>query len=868
MFEKIKVTVLMVITLAAAVNLSAQEIVVDSKGNSVPAEMMIHINAEFSGVPLADALFYIASQVGFHLNYNEEIILAGLKISGRYSDEPAFLILKKILKGTDIDIIVLNTEQVILTRLKKNESFIPAEKFTISGYVTDSESGEALAGANIYVKETGAGCTTNAYGFYSLTLDPDVYLLRFSYLGYGGIDTVVNLSSDMRRNVELKPSSVVSDTIVVISKAENEFVSSTNLGTISLSPEIINSVPVFLGEQDLMKAIQLLPGISNYREGDCGIYVRGGDSDQNLILLDEAPIYNAFHTFGLFSVFNSDAIRNINVIKGTAPAKYGGRLSSVVDMQMKEGNMKQFSGIAGLGIIFSRLTLQGPLIDDKASYLISGRRTYFDLFTRLGGAGDFKFNFYDLNAKMNYKVSDEDRIYVSGYFGRDGFGFSDEFNMDWGNTTGTIRWNHLFSNKLFLNSSFIYSNFKYEIDAAEDDDENTFSYLSDVDNITVKEDLEYFLDSKNTFGFGAEYSWHSFLPAKMELSGDHNYSFTIGKRNAVEFGIYVSHECSIGESLKLEYGLRTDFFSVEGEEDQYNFNEIEELDVDFHGREQKTYAGFEPRLSAVWMLDQASSLKFGLSRNYQYIHQISNSNSGTPLDVWQPCGSGIQPARADQISLGYFRNIGGDYEFSAEIYYKDLRNQIDYKDGADFFLKNYFNSELVFGKGWAYGLELLLRKNSGNLSGWLAYTLSTSRRQFDDVNAGRPFPARNDKPHDFNLVAQYKLGDRWVVSANWIYTSGFTITIPTGRYTYDGNEYMAYTDRNGYRLPPYHRLDFGISYTNDLGGTWNLTLYNAYARRNIYTILFRDKSGYPGVKEAVKLTLFSVIPSLSYTLRF
>jgi len=856
-------------------NIFGQEAaIVDSKGVKVPQELLTPISVNFDNVSFTVAIQEVARKGKFHLNYNDKIIPKDRKITFRIENERAFVVLQKILKGTNIDIVVINTAQVVLTKLAD----IPVQreaqtKHTISGYVTDAETGEALIGANIYIKEINSGAATNAYGFYSITLQPGVYILKYSYIGYNSEDIFVELTSDIKKNVELKSSSVTSDTVIVLSRLENENVYSTKVGTIKLLPTVMDNIPVFLGEQDILKTIQMLPGISNHREVDCGIYVRGGNADQNLLLLDEAPIYNAFHTFGFFSIFNSDAVRSIDIIKGTAPAKYGGRLSSVVDMQMNEGNMKEFNGVAGIGLIFSRLTLQGPIIKDKASYLISGRRTYFDIFTSLATGGDFKFYLYDLNAKINYKIDDDDRVYISGYFGRDGIGLSDDedsnFGMDWGNSSFTLRWNHLFSSKLFLNSSFIFSNFKYETNANEEDDNDSFKYLSEVNNLTLKEDFEYFLDADNTISFGANYIHHSFLPAQMDLKGEANYKFIIGKRSGNEVNGYISREHTWNDKLKFEYGVRAGLFSIEGEKDSYNFDEIEELNVEFHQSENKTYTHIEPRLSATYMLDELSSLKLGLSRNYQNLHQINNSMSGTPLDIWQPSSSNIKPQRADQVSIGYFKSIPeNNLEFSAEAYYKDLKNQIDYKDGADFILKNFFESELVFGRGWAYGLELLLKKNSGDFTGWIAYSVSNSKRQFNEINGGRAFNAKNNKTHELNIVTQYQLSPRWVISANWVFSSGFTITVPYGSYYLDGKKYLAYSDRNGYRLPAYHRLDIGFSYTNSLGGTWNFSFYNAYNRKNIYTVLFRDKSSSSGKMEAVKLSLFGIIPSISYTLRF
>ena len=845
--------------------------VVDSRNVPVPAALLDTISVDFSRVPLREALHAVADKGRFTLNYNENILNKNALVTFSTQGQPAFLVLRSILRGTQIEMIVLGTQQVVLVKRRTPSPGEQGKKHTISGYVTDAATGEALVGANVTIRDLSTGTAANAYGFYSLTLAPGDYLVQYSYMGYTASVFFVALDADTKYDALLQSSSIQVDTVLVLSDAAELSPGTTAMGTVHLNPEKLSAIPVLFGEQDLLKVIQFLPGVSNPREGDCGIYVRGGNSDQNLILLDEATVYSPFHTFGLFSVFNSDAIKNIRLVKGTAPAKFGGRLSSVIDMQMKEGNMKEFDGTAGIGLIFSRMTVQGPILKDKASFLISGRRTYFDMLAKLFGApADLKFHFYDLNAKINYKVDENDRIYLSGYFGRDGMGFTDEFDMTWGNTTGTIRWNHLFSDRLFLNSSLILSDFTYRLNVGgEDANDDHVQWLSEVTNVTLKEDFEYFYDGQNILGFGVNYVHYLFLPADFSVTGNEKFRLTIGEKSADEFNAYVSHEHAISDHLKLEYGLRASVFTVSGEADQFNFEDINELDVDFHGNEKKTYANLQPRLSAVYLLDELSSVKAGFSRNYQYLHMLSNSNSGTPLDVWQPSSSTIRPQIADQFSLGYFRNIqGAAYELSGEIYYKYLQNQIDYKEGANFLLKNYFDSELVFGKGRAYGFEVLLKKNSGTLTGWIAYTLSVSEREFEKISNGNPFPAKNDKPHELSIVAQYKPGKKWSFSSNFVYTSGYTTTLPTGKYSVFNEQVMSYTVRNGYRLPPYHRLDLGISYTTSGGGVWNLSFYNLYGRRNIYTVLIRDRDDRSGLKEAVKVSLFPMIPSLSYTFTF
>jgi outer membrane cobalamin receptor len=844
---------------------------VDSRNVPVPDALLDTISVHFDTVPIREALHIIAGKGNFKLNYNEDIFRQDMTVTYSAGRRAAFLVLQSVLRGTGINIIVLTKRQVILVKRKDRSEGDMNIRHTISGYVTDAETGEVLVGASVFVSNLGTGTSSNAYGFYSITLPASTYLVQFSYLGYSPKDVLMELESDLKQDVQLLGSSIEADTILVLSQTGEVTPSEPRLGIIQLVPEQLKTIPVLLGEQDLLKVIQLLPGVSNPREGDCGLYVRGGDADQNLILLDEATVYSPFHTFGFLSIFNSDAIRNIKFMKGTAPAKYGGRLSSVIDMQMKEGNMKEFEGTAGIGIIFSRLMLQGPIQKDKASFLISGRRTYFDIFTKLSNdARDLEFHFYDLNAKLNYKIDDDDRIYASGYWGRDGIGFADAFSMDWGNTTGTIRWNHLFSNKLFLNSSLILSKFKYELDASgEDPDDDRVQWVSEVGDITIKEDFEYFHDAGNTLGFGIDYVHHSFLPAEFLITDDKNYTFVIGKKSADQLNAYVSHEHAWNDKLRLEYGIRASLFSVTGEADKFDIEDADALNVEFHGNEEKTYYNLQPRISAVYLLDGFTSIKAGYAKNYQYLHMISSSNSGTPLDVWQPSSMNIKPQISDQLSVGYFKNAKDNaYEFSVEMYYKDLKNQVDYKDGANFFFKNYFDSELVFGDGRAYGLELLWKKNSGNLTGWIAYSVSTSRRQFDQINSGNSFPARSDRTHELNVVAQYRLNRNWLFSANFVFASGFTITLPYGKYTVFNEEVLAYTARNAYRLPPHHRLDIGISYITDGGGVWNFSLYNAYGRRNVYTVLFRDRADQPGLKEAVKLSLFSMVPSLSYTFTF
>lgn len=863
---------LLILLIISAGVLTAQDSTfTDANGKQIPKEFLKRITLEFKDVSFTDALHKIAAAGEFFINFNENIIPSSRKISINIKNKPSIIALIEILRGTSIDFVITKSNQLVLLKISSSQ-LNRNKEYTISGYLTEANSGEAIIGTNIFIYELGTGGTTNAYGFYSITVPQGYYTIKFSYIGYHTEEYFISLFKNLTLNVELKKESIEVDTVVVISEFEKDFVQSTQMGTISLNPVSMSNIPYLLGEKDILKTLHLLPGVTFGREGDAGYYVRGGEFDQNLTLLDEAPIYSTFHSFGFFSVFNPDAIKNITLIKGASPPKYGGRLSSVLDIQMNEGNMKEFAGVAGLGIIFSRFALQGPLIEDKSSYFISGRRTYLDIFKIFNpGAENFDFYFYDLNAKINYKLSNTDRLYLSGYFGSDVMGITEDFQMSWGNTTGTLRWNHLFNDKLFLNSSLIYSRFKHEtVIGGENANDDNVSILSKINDITFKEDFEYFMNTQNTFTFGMNYIYHSFLPGQVSIKGDNIYNFIIGKRNADEASLYASHELTFFDKFEIDYGFRATLFSVTGEADKFSISDIEDSPIlDLHENEKADYFRFEPRLTLSYQLNKSSSVKAGYSVNHQYLHMLSNAISGTPFDVWQPSSGRVKPQRSDQTSLGYFKNFErGEYEISTEIYYKDLSDIIDLRDGADLFLKNYFESELVFGKGWAYGIEFYIKKNFGNLTGWIGYSISKSERKIDEINNGKPYPSKYDRTHDLSIVTSYNLSSSWGLSANWVYSSGYNITLPYGKYNVDDKAVEVFTDRNGYRLPAYHRLDLGVSYTNSLGGTWNFSLYNAYARENTYMISIKNSDTERNRKEAIAYSFFSIVPSISYTLKF
>ena len=857
--------------------LSAQDtLITDSQGRPVPEALYERISIDLEQVPLRDALTAISEKGKFHFNYSETIIPPDKNISIHMRDERVVNVLKAILKQTDLDFVVSKGEQIVLVK----STFIGGgKKYTLSGFTTDTRTGEALMGTNVYVEQHRTGSSSNAYGFYSLTLPAGDYTVKYRFIGYETEAMNIRLDRNIRLNMGLREKVLLGETVTVTAEMQDKNVTSTEMGTIQLTPQKVRQVPILLGEQDILRTIHLLPGVAPAREADCGFYVRGGDFDQNLVLLDEAPVYNAVHFLGTFSVFNSDAIKDVKLIKGSAPPKYGGRLSSVLDIQMNEGNLKNFHGDGGIGLIFSRLTLQGPIVNDKSSFMISGRRTYVDLFAKLfsSEARNARFFFYDFNAKINHRLGEKDRIFLSGYFGNDVLGGGTEEDgggsLSWGNKTGTCRWNHLFNDRLFLNSSVIYSRFKYGM-KVEEDNEDVLDYASTVSDLTLKEDFEYFVDPRHTLNFGFQYMYHVYQPARMLIDDGDGFDMSIGKRRAHEGALYLSHVWETGDRWTLDYGFRYCLFAVAGNKDIFDLDEMEDApdefyDIEFHEEEKKIFHGFEPRISANVSLNPSSSLKIGFARNYQNVHLLSASTSGTPLSVWHPSGSKVRSQRSDQVTIGYFRNFKNNlYEMSIELYYKDMRNQIDYEDGANFVLSNLFESDLAFGRGWAYGDEFFLKKRFGRLTGWLGYSLSRSKRQFEEINHGKPFPARNDRPHDFSAVGIYKLSERWTFSINWIYFSGTPMTIPYGNYYVDGRVVLAHTSRNGYRMPAYHRMDIGVTYKTKKHGSWNFSLYNAYGRRNVYTILFRENELNPERTEAVRLSICSFMPSISYNFTF
>ncbi|MDG2464355.1 MAG: TonB-dependent receptor [Crocinitomicaceae bacterium] len=753
------------------------------------------------------------------------------------------------------------------------------EKYTLSGTIKDSTTGETLIGVKIRPLElSGIGAVCNEYGFYSLTLAAGTYTLSASYPTYEEFQKKVNLNENKILNINLSAS--VQDLLEVevsaIKKDGN--VTDAQMGVEKIDMNEINKIPVIFGEKDIVKTLQLLPGVKSAGDGNSGFFVRGGAADQNLILLDEAPVYNASHLLGFFSTFNSDVIKTATLYKGTQPAQYGGRLASVLDIKMNEGNSKRLGMSGGIGLIASRLTVEAPIIKDKGSFLIAGRRTYADLFLKLSkdqNLRDTKLFFYDLNTKLNYKFGEKDRVFLSGYFGRDVLGLAD-FGISWGNATGTARWNHIVNSKLFSNTSFIVSNYQYDISIASDDVEiNIGSTLQDYN---LKQEFQYFPNSRNKWTFGLNAIYHGVVPG--EVTGSENSGVNNEKQPSklgMENALYVSNEWSISEKFNILYGLRGTSFSVLGNgENSFRFNEAGEIkDTTVYSQNEftKTYVNVEPRIFMSYIYSKTASIKGGYARNVQNLHLISNTVSTSPTDVWLPTTINVKPEISDQVSLGWFKNFKQNkYEFSSEMYYKWMQNQIDYRNGANTQANDLLEGELLYGVGRAYGIEFLLKKKTGKFTGWVGYTLSRTEKKIDQINSNEWYLARQDRLHDLSVVGIYDFNKKWTASAAFVYSTGNAVTFPTGKYTIDEEVVFVYSSRNGDRMPDYHRLDLALTYNiakhKRFESSWSLSIYNAYARRNAYLIEFEENPNDANKTQVVQTTLFRIVPTVTYNFKF
>lgn len=767
---------------------------------------------------------------------------------------------------------------------------VAQKKYTISGYAKDLQNGETLIGATITVKGNSKGITSNQYGFYSITLLDGNYELICSYAGYQPKITEVKLDADQSLNFDLITRSALQEVVITARKTDGN-VKNAQMGKFVLPIEQIKAIPAFLGEVDLLKTIQLLPGVRNAGEGSAGIYVRGGGPDQNLIMLDDAIVYNTGHLFGFFSIFNSDAIKNVSLIKGGMPAQYGGRLSSVLDISMKEGNDKKFQVEGGIGLIASRISIQGPIKKNKASFIISARRTYIDALTKpfikktsqFYGSG---YYFYDLNAKMNYKFSEKDRLYISGYFGRDVFNFvngkrSLDVNIPWGNATGTVRYNHVFNKRLFGNTSFVFNNYNFSFQAAQSNFK--IKLASGIRDVTLKQDFDLYPFTNHKIKFGGLYTYHKFTPSVVSGMQD---TVVFKPQNpqakfAHEAAVYLQDDWDVSYKIKINAGLRYSWFQQIGPYNIYttdaNGNRTDSTKFS-SGQPVKTYGGLEPRFTLRYGINDETSIKASVTRNLQYIHLVSNSGSTLPTDLWVPSTYKVKPQISWLYAAGLFKNFNNNtFETSVELYYKSMQNQIEYEEGYTPNTLEDTEKFFTFGKGWSYGSEFFINKTKGRLTGWIGYTLSYTWRKFPALNFGEKYPAKYDRRHDLSVVALYELNKRWKLSATFVYGSGNATTLPQRFYLVNGVLTQEYSRINEYRLPAYHRLDFAGIYSpkKNEGRKWHsewvFSVYNVYSRKNPYFIYFdQNGSAYDGSLkvQGKQVSLFPIIPAVTWNFKF
>ena len=743
---------------------------------------------------------------------------------------------------------------------------------TVNGTVKDKLTGESIIGAVIKIDQlVNVVVTSNEYGFYAISLPKGKYDLRISFVGYEEKRIPILLNAPLITNVFLESKNQLAE-VVVSTKRKDDNLTKAQIGTETLNMQSISKVPVIFGEKDVLKTIQLLPGVKSAGEGNSGFYVRGGAADQNLILLDEAPVYNASHLLGFFSTFNSDAIKDATLIKGNGPAQYGGRLSSVLDVKMKDGNNKNYTVNGGLGLISSRLSIEGPIQEDKSSFILSGRRTYADVF--LKASEKFKDNilyFYDLNAKANYKIDDKNRIYFSGYFGQDELGLGSSFRINWGNKTGTIRWNRIVNNQLFLNTSFIYSDYSYNVGLKNG--ETNFNVNSNIKDVNLKQDYTYYLNPKNTIRFGFNSILHTITPSV--FSGTVNNNINKVGRNGLENALYFNNNFKANQQLTFDYGLRISAYSIMGG-DQYNIynnNAITQSVLLQKNEFGKTYINAEPRFTSNYRINDLSSVKIAYARNVQHLHLLSNATAASPSDQWIGNSYNIKPELADQTSIGYARNFKNNtYELGAELYYKRMQNQLDYKDGTNINTIADVESSLLYGVGRAYGFEFLAKKKIGLFSGWISYTLSKTERKIDGINDGNWYNAKQDRTHDVSIVTILELNPKWTVSGVFVYSTGNAVTFPTGKYALGEQTIYQYANRNANRMPDYHRLDISATYENKNkkknAGSWNFSLYNVYGRENAYQISFQDDPSDNSKTQIIQTALFRWVPSITYNFKF
>lgn len=769
------------------------------------------------------------------------------------------------------------------------------EKFSLSGTISDENTNETLIGVTIIIEELKTGTTTNEYGYYSITLPKGIYTVRYTYIGFEDIIEKINLQENSRKNISLKESNVQLNEIIVTENQYKPNIQKPEMSVNKISVNTIKKMPVVLGEADILKSILTLPGVTNAGEGQSGFNVRGGAADQNLILLDEATIYNSSHLFGFFSVFNADAIKDLKLYKGGVPARFGGRVASVLDIYQKDGNSNKFHMNGGIGLISSRLLAEGPIVKDRGSFLVAGRSSYAHLFLKLSNNENAAY-FYDLNTKLSYKLNDNNNLYISGYFGRDVFSLNKLFINTYGNSVLNLRWNHLFNDKLFSNLSLIYSDYYYGLEL----DFIGFNWDSGIKNYNLKYDFKHYLSEKTKLTYGINTVYYDFNPGKIKPNGPDSQinPKQLDKKYAFEPAIYIDAEQKLSDKISINYGLRYSMFyrlgaqeinvyendqAVTYDEDLKIYEKATPIGTRKYGKNE-TIASFdnlEPRFSIAYIIDENQSVKASYNRMSQYLHLISNTQSPTPLDVWAPSDHFLKPQILDQYAIGYQKNSkNGKYSFEIESFYKDVQNRLDYIDGADLIANNAIEQVVLAGKSRAYGLEILARKNDGKLNGWISYTLSRSEQQTAGrtateigINNGNWYKTGWDKTHNLSVTGIYELNDKWSFGSIFSLQTGQPVTYPNGQYVYQGLSVPSYGERNANNLPAYHRLDISATLTprnskdKRIKGEWVFGIYNVYSRKNAASISFRQNAD-SGNNEAVRLSIFGIVPSVTYNFKF
>jgi len=755
------------------------------------------------------------------------------------------------------------------------------ERTSLSGNIKDEANGEALIGVTVSIRELKSGTVTNSYGFYSISVPKGNYTIEVSYVGYQPVTKKINLDQPVKLDLEIKSAANEIREVVVSSRRKDANVTMNLMSIQQVSITTIRKMPALMGEVDLLKAVQLLPGVVSAGEGTSSFSVRGGGIDQNLIVLDEATIYNASHMMGFFSVFNNDAIKNMTLYKGDIPASYDGRLASLLDIQMRDGNSKKFSGSGGIGLISSRLTLEGPIGSDKTSFIVSARRTYADLFLKLSSDKEINNNqlyFYDFNAKFNHRIDDNNRVFLSGYFGQDLFKNTDA-GFNFGNATVTGRWNHLFSPKLFSNFSLNYSRYNYGLESSMSNESN-FDWKYNMQDVSLKADFTYFATPENTIKFGYNAILHNLKPGIVTSTGGATSydTYELPAINAFEHALYVSDEYQVSEHLSLKAGLRITAFSSIGSGTVYNYDaNYNSIDSTVYktGDVIKTFYRLAPRLGITYLLNEKSSVKTSYARTNQFLQMASNSTAGTPLDLWFTAGKNIQPQTCDQYAVGYFRNfLNNELEGSVELFYKNMQNTVDFRDHAQLLLNRKLDGELRFGDSRAYGAEFQIQKNQGKLTGWISYTYSRSERTIQGVNNNETYLAPYDRPNTVYIVGSYELNKHLSFGANFIYATGQPVTYPIARMEVGNVILPVYSKRNEYRMPDYHRLDVSLTWIpptkkkHSWSGEWNFSVYNVYGHKNAWAINFVDDQDTAYKTKAEMTYLFTFVPSITYNFKF